>query len=889
MSQNSELKQEMPKAYNPAEVEQKLYMTWLERGYFKAAVDRSKKPFTIIMPPPNITGDLHMGHALTDTLEDIMTRWHRMKGDSALWLPGLDHASIAAQVVVERQLAKEGLSRHQVGREKFVERVREWAKTCRSNITSQHQRLGASCDWSRERFTMDEGPSLAVRTAFVRLYNKGLIYRGQRIINWCPRCTTALSDLEVDHLDISGELYYIRYHLVDSPDYITVATTRPETLLGDTGVAVNPNDARYKDLIGKKAIVPYVNRIIPIVADEIVESSFGTGAVKVTPAHDPVDFEIAGRQNLPSVNILNPDASLNENAGPYKGLDRFIARKQIVEDLKRDGLLVKIEPYSHAIGHCQRCQTVVEPISSRQWFVRMEPLAKPALEAVTGGRIKILPERFIKVYTDWLENIRDWCISRQLWWGHRIPVWYCPDCGEVIAAVETPLSCPKCGSRNIYQDNDVLDTWFSSGLWPHSTLGWPKDTEDFEYFYPTSVMETGYDILFFWVVRMIVMGLEDTGEIPFETVYLHGMVRDDKGEKMSKMKGNVIDPMVIVKEYGADALRFALSTGTGPGNDMKMSATKFEAGRNFANKLWNAGRFVILNVKPDTDMSIDWDRLPAEDRWILSRYNETVASVIKLMEAFEFGEAEKQIYDFLWSEYCDWYIEMSKIRLRDGAKGPSPVPVLVRVLEGSLRLLHPYMPFITEEIWQHLTSLTPGKYGDSIMIAPYPAADMSAIDTRSEQTIGDIIEIVRAIRNTRSEYKVDATKWIAAEVFSGEITDAIKPYAVIIETLARARPVTLVNRRRGEKEEARNAVVAVLKNADVVIPLGSMVDIGAEKERLAKEIAGAEAEIGRLNVRLNDQSFLTKAPAAIVNKEKERLGTLTDKVARLKAELEKLG
>jgi valyl-tRNA synthetase len=888
MAQTSEIKQEMPRAYNPAEVEQKWYKFWMEKGYFKAAVDPSKKPFTIIMPPPNVTGDLHMGHALTDTMEDIMIRWHRMKDDPSLWLPGVDHASIAAQVVVERQLAKDGLSRHQIGREKFLMRMQEWAKACRGSITIQHQRLGASCDWSRERFTMDEGPSLAVRTAFVRLYNKGLIYRGERIINWCPRCTTALSDLEVDHQDISGQLYFIRYHLFDSNDYITVATTRPETLLGDTGVAVNPNDDRFKNLIGRKAIIPFVNRIVPIVTDEVVDPSFGTGAVKVTPSHDPVDFEIAGRHNLPAVNILNPDGSLNENAGPYKGLDRFAARKQITLDLKRDGLLVKMEPYTHAIGHCQRCATVVEPISSRQWFVKMETLAKPALEAVTSGRIKVLPERFIKVYTEWLENIRDWCISRQLWWGHRIPVWYCP-CGETIAADQTPLSCPKCGSKNIYQDNDVLDTWFSSALWPHSTLGWPKDTEDYRYFYPTSVMETGYDILFFWVARMIIMGLEDTGDIPFHTVYLHGLVRDEKGEKMSKMKGNVIDPMVMIKEYGTDALRFALSTGSGPGNDIKMSPTRFEAGRNFANKLWNAGRFVISNVKPGADMAIERDKLPVEDRWILSRYNRVVDSVTKLMESFEFGDAEKQIYDFLWGEFCDWYIEMSKIRLRPGTSGPSPVPVLVHVLEGSLRLLHPYMPFITEELWQHLIEHMPGEHAESIMIAPYPVADLSMVDTPAEQTTSDIIEIVHAVRNARAEYKVDVTRWIAAELYAGDITDAVKAYANVIETLARVRPVTFLNRRRGEKEEAKNALVLVLKDADVVIPMESMVDIQAEKERLTKEISGAEVEKGRLEVRLTDQAFLTKAPAAVVNKEKEKLATLTDKVARLKQELGKLG
>ncbi len=696
------------------------------------------------MPPTNITGELHLGTALTATLQDIMTRWHRMRGEPTLWLPGIDHAGIATQVLVERELAKEGLTRQQLGREKFLERVWEWARTYRHTIIEQHKRLGASLDWTRERFTMDEGPSRAVRTAFVRLYHKGLIYRGERIINWCPRCATALSDLEVDHKELSGHLWYVRYPMAEGDGFITVATTRPETILGDTAVAVNPEDERFKAMVGKKVILPAVKRDIPIIADEAVDPAFGTGAVKITPAHDPVDFEVAQRHNLPLVNILNPDASMNENAGPYAGLDRFACRKAILADLEKDGLLVKVEPYTHSVGHCQRCQTVIEPLASKQWFVRMKPLAKPAIKAVQDGRINIIPARFTKVYLNWMENIRDWCISRQLWWGHRIPVWYCQDCGELTVTVDDPKACGKCGSANIKQDPDVLDTWFSSALWPHSTLGWPDDTEDLRYFYPTTVMETAYDIIFFWVARMIMMGLEDTGDIPFRTVYLHGLIRDEKGEKMSKTRGNVLDPINVLEKYGTDALRFALLTGTSPGNDSKLSATKLEAGRNFANKLWNAARFVVRSIEPDrTDMTIQWDSLPTEDRWILSRLSRTIATVNKAMADFQFEEAQRQVHDFLWGEYCDWYIELAKIRLRQG--GLSPVPVLVHVLETALRLLHPFMPFVTEELWQTLKSACPAGWQatDSIMIASYPEAEAKAIDPESERIMETVIEIIR--------------------------------------------------------------------------------------------------------------------------------------------------
>jgi len=881
------IKYEMPRAYEPGKVEQKWYRFWLGKGYFTPKIKPEKKPFVIIMPPPNVTGELHIGHALTATLEDIMTRWHRMKGEPTLWLPGVDHAGIAAQVVVEQLLAEEGLDRHRLGRDKFLERMRQWADKCREIITQQHQRLGASCDWSRERFTLDEGPSRAVRTTFVRLYDKGIIYRGERIINWCPRCATALSDLEVDHREIQGHLYYVRYPLTEGDkDFITVATTRPETILGDTAVAVNPKDKRFKAMLGKKVILPAVKRVIPVLADEAVDPGFGTGAVKITPAHDPVDFEIAQRQGLPLVNILNLDATMNENAGPYAGLDRFSCRRAILSDLEKDGLLVKVEPYIHSVGHCDRCQTVIEPIASKQWFIRTQPLAQPAIKAVIDGRIKIIPEHFAKVYLNWMENIRDWCISRQLWWGHRIPVWYCQDCGELTVTIEDAKSCHHCGSANIEQDPDVLDTWFSSALWTHSTLGWPDDTEDLGYFYPTTVMETGYDILFFWVARMIMMGLENTGDIPFCTVYLHGLVRDEKGEKMSKVKGNVLNPVDTLEKYGTDALRFALSTGTSPGNDIKLTPAKLEGGRNFANKLWNATRFIIRSIKPtDTNMEIQRNLLPVEDRWILSRLSRTVSGVTSLMEDSQFGEAQRQIHDFLWSQFCDWYIEIVKIRL--GSRGKevvSPLPVLVFVLETSLRLLHPFMPFITEELWQKLKKHLPRPEAESIMIALYPDARDIATDPESERVMESIIEIIHSIRNARAQYKVEATKWVETQIYCGELTPAIAPYSQTIQTLARARPVTLVDSRR-ETPPPENVLALVLKETEVVIPMESMVNLEAERKRLQKELEQIQTEVAQLEARLKDREFLTKAPPAVVGKEQDRLAERKAKLQRLKQKL----
>ncbi len=890
MAESTPIQQEMPKAYEPGKVEQKWYQFWLENDYFRARIDPKKKPFVIIMPLPNVTGELHIGHVLFVTLQDIMTRWHRMKGEPALWLPGIDHAGIAAQVVVERLLAEKGLDRYQLGRDKFLEGMRQWAESCRQTITEQHHRLGASCDWSREAFTLDEGPTRAVRTAFVRLYDKGLIYRGERIINWCPRCATALSDLEVDHKEVTGHLYYVRYPLAEGDGFITVATTRPETILGDTAVAVNPGDERFRAILGKKVILPAVNRVIPIIADEAVDPAFGTGAVKITPAHDPVDFEVAQRQELPLINILNPDAGMNENAGPYVGLDRFACREAILADLEKDGLLEKVEPHIHSVGHCLRCQTVIEPIASQQWFINTKPLAQPAIDAVLDGRITIIPSRFTKVYLNWMENIRDWCISRQLWWGHRIPVWYCRDCSKLTVTVEDAKACSHCGSANIERDPDVLDTWFSSALWTHSTLGWPDDTEDLRYFYPTTVMETAYDILFFWVARMIMMGLEDVGDIPFHTVYLHGLLRDEWGEKMSKVRGNVLNPIDTLEEYGTDALRFAVITGTSPGNDSKLTPAKLEAGRNFANKLWNATRFMVRSIEPGrTALEVQWDLLPTEDRWILSRLNRTVSSVTSLLEDFQFAEALKQIYEFLWGEFCDWYIELAKIRLRSTEEVLSPVPVLVYVLETSLRLLHPYMPFVTEELWQSLKRRLPSDWqaGESIVVAAYPESDAKAVDPEAERVMESIIEVIRSIRNARAQYNVESARWIEAQIYGGKLTPAITPYSQAIQTLARARPVTFLDSRE-ERPPGENALVLVLKETEVVIPMESMVNLEAERKRLEKEIEQIQAEIVRLEVRLNDRAFLTRAPAAIVDKEQDKLGVIKDKLERLKQQLTRL-
>lgn len=879
---------QIPTAYNPADSENRWYQFWLENGYFKPVVDPAKQPFTIIMPPPNVTGELHVGHALTATLQDIMIRWHRMKGDPTLWLPGVDHAGIATQVMVEKQLAKEGLNRHEIGREEFLKRTWEWVGQFRGAITRQHTRLGVSCDWSREVFTLDPGPSRAVRTTFFNLYNEGLIYRGERITNWCPRCATALSDLEVNHQELAGNLYYIRYPVSGEPgNFLMVATTRPETMLGDSAVAVNPADERFNQFAGKKLVLPLVGRVIPVVADEAVATDFGTGAVKVTPAHDPVDFEIGQRHNLEIINILNRDATLNENTGKFAGLEAGKARKQVVAELDAAGLLEKIEPYSHSVGHCQRCSCVVEPIVSRQWFVSMEPLARPAIKAVNDGSITIIPERFNKVYLNWMENIRDWCISRQLWWGHRIPVWYCQACGEVIVSIEDATTCTKCGSSSLRQDEDVLDTWFSSALWPHSTLGWPDDSHDLKYFYPTSVMETAYDILFFWVARMIMMGLKNTGQIPFKLVYLHGLIRDEKGEKMSKTRGNSIDPLKVVEEYGACALRFALSTGTAPGNDTKLSANKLEAGRNFANKLWNATRFVIRSLdEAKSTASINSGSMPAEDRWILSRLNRVTGNVNRLMEEYQFGEALREIHDFLWGEYCDWYLEITKIRLKE-TSGPSPIPVLVQVLEASLRLLHPFMPFITEELWQQLREEVPGLAKDcpSIMVSDYPRQDIDANDEDAEDLVGALIEIIRSIRNLRSGHNVELSHIVEVKVFGANRNRQLEAYSPVIRFLARANPVFLED---SEANTSPDDIVSVGEIVDIAIPLKSLVDVEKEKARLSREIIVLQADVERLATRLADEKFTTRAPAAVVEKERTNLQMRSEKLEKLKAELARL-
>jgi len=881
---------EIPKAYEPGRIEQKWYDFWLKQGYFSPKIDPNKKPFVIIMPPPNVTGELHLGHALTATLEDILVRWHRMKGDPTLWLPGTDHAGIATQVVVEQQLTKQGKTKSEIGREKFTKLTWEWANKRREDIRHQHQLLGASCDWARERFTLDEGPSKAVRTAFIRLYNKGLIYRGERMINWCPRCQTALSDLEVEHKDIVGHLYYIRYPLTENEGFVTVATTRPETFLGDTAVAVNPEDKRYKNFIGKSVTLPIIDKEIPIIADDAVDTSFGTGALKITPAHDPTDFEVAQRHNLPLVDIMNPDATMNENAGPYQGLERFACRDRVLADLKDKKLLEKIEPYSHSVGHCGRCQTMIEPKVSLQWFVQTQPLAKAAIEAVKDGRVTIIPERFAKIYFDWMENIRDWCISRQLWWGHRIPVWYCQDCGKLTVSVDEPSACTHCGSKQIIQDPDVLDTWFSSALWPHSTLGWPEDTVDLRYFYPGSVMETGYDILFFWVARMIMMGLEDTGEIPFHTVYLHGLIRDESGEKMSKLRGNVINPAEAISKYGVDALRFALTTGTSPGNDINLGKSKLESSRNFANKLWNATRFIL--------QSLDAERLEAqaiklqpqriEDQWIDSQLNRLIKNVTRLMEEFQFGEAEQQIYDFVWSKFCDWYIEIAKIRLRSQLT-PSPLPFLANILEKSLRLLHPFMPFVTEKLWQGLKQRLPdkGQMPASIMIAPYPLADDKALATEAERVMDSVTEIIRSIRNVRAQYKVKPNKWIEAQVYADELLSGLIAQANIIETLAKVRPLTILGRQKREPTKAKTLVL-VLKEAEAVLPLAGMVDRLAEEQRQVRESEEIKGRIAQLEARLRDNAFLSKAPSEVIEREKKKLAMLEDKLKRLHQELSQL-
>jgi valyl-tRNA synthetase len=895
----------LPKNYDPGKVEKRIYDWWEEKGYFQPKIHPWKKPFVVSMPPPNVTGQLHLGHAITATLEDIMIRHHRLLGDPTLWVPGADHAGIATQNVVERELAKEGLTRVDLGREKFVERVWEWKAFYLARIDNQHRRLGVSCDWERERFTLDEGLSHAVRTAFVRLYDKGLIYRGTYLINWCPRCGTAISDLEVEHEEEASHLWYLRYPVITEgwsgpqapwPDprwcegakvYVTVATTRPETLLGDSGVAVHPEDERFSHLIGLKVVLPGVEREISVVADEVVDREFGTGAVKVTPAHDPTDYEIGKRHALAEISVMTDSGQMNDNAGPYADQDRFACRKQIVADMEATGTLVKIEDYTHAVGHCQRCATVVEPRISTQWFVKIKPLADPAIEAVRDGRIRIVPERFDKVYYNWMENIRDWCISRQLWWGHRIPVWYCQDCGHEFAALDDPNECPGCGSTDMVQDPDVLDTWFSSGLWPFSTLGWPEKTSDYSYFYPTSVLETGYDILFFWVARMIMLGLECTGEVPFHTVYLHGLVRNERGEKISKSLPDAAryDPINVIEEYGCDALRFALVTSSTPGNDAKLSPTRIEASRNFANKIWNATRFVLSNLGMSAQAGqATWNLANQSlvDRWIISRNNRLIADVNRLMEAYQFGEAARQIQEFLWNEFCDWYIEMSKVRLYGDDIREQNVArqVLVYVLERSLRLLHPFMPFVTEALWQALPH-----EGPALIVSSWPQEGW--IDEEAEALMESLMDVVRGIRNVRAEYNIPAGKRIPAVIVAGDRATFFTQYRQAMCSLAHLDDGAL-QISQSLSEKPMRALTLVEGGVETYLPLADVLDLEAEQERIVEEMETLTKRIGDLEIRMRNENFLSKAPEHVVQRERERRDEARERWVRLRDRLEQL-
>jgi len=863
MSQNTNI----AKTYDPKQVEDKLYKKWMEKGYFHPEIDKNKEPFTIVIPPPNITGQLHMGHALDNTLQDILIRWKRMQKYCTLWVPGTDHASIATEAKIVEAMAKEGLTKEQIGREKFLERAWDWKAHYGGRIVEQLKKLGSSCDWERERFTMDEGLSKAVREVFIRLYNKGLIYRGERIINWCPKCNTSISDAEVEYEEKDGHFWHIKYPVKDSDEYIIVATTRPETMLGDTAVAVHPDDERYKHLIGKKVILPLVNREIPVIADTYVDKEFGTGAVKITPAHDPNDFEIGLRHNLEQIRVMNDDASMNSFAGPYCGMDRYDARKKIVEDLDKLGLLVKIEDHRHNVGACYRCNTVIEPIISKQWFVKMKPLAEPAIEAVKSGKIKFVPERFAKIYYNWMENIQDWCISRQLWWGHRIPAYYCQDCGNMMVSEALPEKCDKCGSTKMEQDPDTLDTWFSSALWPFSTLGWPEETEDLKYFYPTSVLVTGYDIIFFWVARMIFSGLEHMGKEPFKYVFIHGIVRDAQGRKMSKSLGNGIDPLEIIDTYGTDALRFALTIGNAPGNDLRFSNEKVESSRNFANKIWNASRFVLMNFDENIDFSaVNPQKFNMADKWILSRLNTLTKEVTENMEKFELGIALQKIYEFIWEEFCDWYIELVKPRLydRESEGRLEALYVLNHVLGTSMKLLHPYMPFITEEIYMHLIN-----DDESIMISDWPKYDDKFNYPEAEKDMGLIMEAIRNIRNIRAEMNVPLSRKANAIFVSAkdETRSIIERGKSFIEKLAGLSGLTLQSTKEGISPDA---VAAVIPDAEIYIPLEDLIDISKEVERLEKEKENLQKELDRVASKLNNEGFMAKAPAKVIEEEKAK-------------------
>ena len=858
----------LSKVYDPAAVEEKWYKYWEDNKFFQGKMEKGKKAFSIVMPPPNVTGMLHMGHAMDNTMQDILTRYKRMQGYNTLWIPGTDHAGIATQAKVEAQIKKEGTDRYQLGREKFLERVWAWKEEYGNTITKQLRKLGSSCDWDRERFTMDEGCSKAVREAFVRLYKKGLIYQGDYIVNWCPHCHTTISDIEVDHIEQEGKLYHLRYPIENSEEYIQIATTRPETMLGDTAVAVHPEDERYQHLIGKFAILPVIGRKIPIIADEYVEREFGTGAVKITPSHDVNDFEVGKRHNLPEVVVIDKNGKMNQNAGPYEGMDRYECREKLVKDFAESGVLVKIEDHTNSVGHCYRCNTVIEPLVSKQWFVKMKPLAEPAMQAAINGDVKFIPERFTKIYLGWLENIRDWCISRQLWWGHRIPVWYCQDCGEVICETTDPTVCPKCGSHNLQQDPDVLDTWFSSGLWPFSTMGWPEKTPEMETFYPTSVLVTGRDIIFFWVARMLFDALEFTGEVPFKEVLIHGLVLDSQGRKMSKSLGNGVDPLQVIEEVGADSLRFMLITGNTPGNDLRYRNERLEAARNFANKLWNAARFSLMNLEDYTAQSTITPEYQVADKWIKSRFSAISREVTDLMDRYELGEAARIIYEFAWNELCDWYIEIVKPRLygketlesRYGAQ-----KTLAEIMASTMALLHPFMPFITEEIWQHLPH-----EGETIMLSPWPLKDESEIDLKINEQMNLTIEVIRAIRNLRSEMNIPLGKKIEVIINanSKENYDYLTNTLSYIQSLA---SIENINLTIGLSEKPSQAVTAVVHGIEIYLPLKGLVDIDKEIARLEKELAKMESEIKRIENKLANEGFVAKAPAEVIEKEKEKM------------------
>ena len=870
---------ELAKTYNPKEIEEKLYEKWCENKYFHAEVDRDKKPFTTVMPPPNITGKLHMGHALDNTLQDILIRYKRMEGFNALWVPGTDHAAISTEVKVTNQLKSEGIDKKELGREGFLERTWQWKEEYAGTIENQLKKMGISCDWDRERFTMDEGCSKAVEEVFINLYEKGYIYKGSRIINWCPVCKTSLSDAEVEHEEQGGHFWHIKYPIVGTEDFLEIATTRPETMLGDTAIAVHPEDERYKDIIGKHVMLPLVNREIPIVADYYVDKEFGTGAVKITPAHDPNDFEVGKRHNLEEINIMNDDATINERGGRYAGMERYEARKAIVKDLEEQGFLVKIEPHSHNVGTHDRCGTTVEPLIKQQWFVKMEELAKPAIEALHTGELKFVPERFNKIYLHWLENIKDWCISRQIWWGHRIPAYYCDECGEFVVAKEIPEKCPHCGCAHFTQDEDTLDTWFSSALWPFSTLGWPEKTEDLDYFYPTDVLVTGYDIIFFWVIRMVFSGLEHTGKSPFHTVLIHGLVRDSQGRKMSKSLGNGIDPLEIIDQYGADALRLTLVTGNAPGNDMRFSNERVEASRNFANKVWNASRFILMNMKENIVDEPGESLLKPADRWILAKVNRLTKGVTENMDKFELGIAVQKVYDFIWDEFCDWYVELAKYRIYHAEEDPDSAKcvlwILKTVLGQALKLLHPFMPFITEEIY---SALVPEE--ESLMISSWPEYRREWEFPTDEEVMSHVKEITRGIRNMRAEMNVPNNRRTKVFIVSTDqnLLSGIEAIRESVKPLMLANDILLHSEK---KDIAEDAVSIVVPGAAVYLPLEDLVDFEQEKERLAKEEEKLTKEIARAKGMLSNEKFLSKAPEKKVQEEKEKLEKYTQMLAQV--------